>query len=476
MSQRKKWTWDALNRMTSINWIGNDGAVAQSITEALVYDVAGNITTVMREMGVFTFTHDATDQLTTMNGPAALGSLIDNRTWSFDGTGNRINDSILGAGSSVNNVITQLGGHNYTADASGWGNITRISGNQNSIGDRRFTYRADGQITAFTKSIGNGGSQIDTSAIYAVDALGRRTAKSVTINSGATIKQSFAFMGDEDKILLGRKGNGVVQLFIDGAGMDEHLAQIDVAGVRVYVTDHLGSVLNSAAAGSGNVYSPWGEVLVAAPVLTDGSDAVVYGLAGGTYNIESGTITFGVREYDPVLGRWLSADPIGFAGGDVNLYAYVWNNPLKYTDPNGLAGIIAGSGGAAGGGQGEGLVFEASGGIAIGTEGGSFGAAGFASTGSGTAIGGGVLAAGPLFGIFYGDISSLSGPGSSTTITTPAFSISFLSNSEGSIGIVFGKGGIGRGLAIFETQTQTQVGGVNGNGLFSNGPINACGR
>ena len=42
------------------------------------------------------------------------------------------------------------------------------------------------------------------------------------------------------------------------------------------------------------------------------------------------------RYYDPKLGRFLSEDPIGFAGGDVNLFAYVRNNPARFTDPSGL--------------------------------------------------------------------------------------------------------------------------------------------
>src|SRR5690606_23746949 len=40
--------------------------------------------------------------------------------------------------------------------------------------------------------------------------------------------------------------------------------------------------------------------------------------------------------YDPKLGRFISEDPIGFAGGDINLYGYVKNKPTNRRDPMGL--------------------------------------------------------------------------------------------------------------------------------------------
>jgi len=43
------------------------------------------------------------------------------------------------------------------------------------------------------------------------------------------------------------------------------------------------------------------------------------------------------RWYDPAAGRWLSQDPIGFAGGDANLYRMVGNHTTYATDPSGLA-------------------------------------------------------------------------------------------------------------------------------------------
>lgn len=42
-----------------------------------------------------------------------------------------------------------------------------------------------------------------------------------------------------------------------------------------------------------------------------------------------------MRYYDPQLGRYLSPDPIGIKGGDLNLYAYVSNTPTTYYDADG---------------------------------------------------------------------------------------------------------------------------------------------
>jgi uncharacterized protein RhaS with RHS repeats len=45
--------------------------------------------------------------------------------------------------------------------------------------------------------------------------------------------------------------------------------------------------------------------------------------------------------YNPVIGRFISEDPIGFAGKDSNLYRYVQNNSLKYSDPSGKLLFLA---------------------------------------------------------------------------------------------------------------------------------------
>jgi len=40
------------------------------------------------------------------------------------------------------------------------------------------------------------------------------------------------------------------------------------------------------------------------------------------------------RFYDPALGRFLAEDPLGYGGGDSNLYSFAWNNPKNWSDPS----------------------------------------------------------------------------------------------------------------------------------------------
>ena len=83
---------------------------------------------------------------------------------------------------------------------------------------------------------------------------------------------------------------------------------------------------------------------------------------------EIGLYYYRARYYDPMEGRFVSEDPLNFAGGDVNVYAYVDgvgkpflnpnlyhytdNNPINGTDPLGLFTIQIGAGGTIGAGAG----------------------------------------------------------------------------------------------------------------------------
>lgn len=56
---------------------------------------------------------------------------------------------------------------------------------------------------------------------------------------------------------------------------------------------------------------------------------------GREWNAELGLYYYRARFYDPIAGRFVSRDPIGFAGRDQNLYRYVGNSPQSFTDPTG---------------------------------------------------------------------------------------------------------------------------------------------
>ena len=102
------------------------------------------------------------------------------------------------------------------------------------------------------------------------------------------------------------------------------------------ICDHLGSPRIVVDVASGLIaqrmdYDAFGRVLSdTAPGFQP------FGFAGGLYDHDTGLVRFGVRDYDAETGRWTAKDPIRFAGGQANLYAYVHNDPVNYVDPSGL--------------------------------------------------------------------------------------------------------------------------------------------
>ncbi len=65
-----------------------------------------------------------------------------------------------------------------------------------------------------------------------------------------------------------------------------------------------------------------------------------FGFAGGLYEQATGLTRFGSRDYDAVTGRWTSKNPIRFAGGDSNIYGYVFSDPVNFIDPNGEIAVF----------------------------------------------------------------------------------------------------------------------------------------
>ncbi|MGB6228967.1 MAG: polymorphic toxin-type HINT domain-containing protein, partial [Litorimonas sp.] len=76
-----------------------------------------------------------------------------------------------------------------------------------------------------------------------------------------------------------------------------------------------------------------------APATGPGSNCGVTGFTTHVRDCQTGLEYMQTRYYDPVSARFTSNDPVGFIDqpypGQVNRYAYTWNNPINATDPNG---------------------------------------------------------------------------------------------------------------------------------------------
>ncbi|WP_217430516.1 RHS repeat-associated core domain-containing protein [Parasulfitobacter algicola] len=101
--------------------------------------------------------------------------------------------------------------------------------------------------------------------------------------------------------------------------------------------NRLGSILTAVALSTGTVAADYDYDSFGQRELLAGSVEQRYGYTGREHDVETGLIYYRARHYDPALGQFLQRDPIGFAAGDLNLYAYVWNDPHNWTDPAGLS-------------------------------------------------------------------------------------------------------------------------------------------
>jgi len=124
-------------------------------------------------------------------------------------------------------------------------------------------------------------------------------------------------------------------------------------GVARYPTrDHLGSI-REVTDGAGTVvtrndYDPYGRLTRVA-----GSEDSRFGYTDHLNHVPSRLSLAVYRAHDAQLGRWISSDPIGLAGG-LNLHQYAASNPLYYVDRDGLNPFVGvwpgvGIGGAIGG-------------------------------------------------------------------------------------------------------------------------------
>jgi RHS repeat-associated protein len=131
-------------------------------------------------------------------------------------------------------------------------------------------------------------------------------------------------------------GSGNVKnAYIHNLAIDDPLAVEQGGNIYFYHKDGLGSVMDLTNI-SGSVVKSYRHKSFGEIYSETGTIDQPYTFTAREYDPESGLYYYRARYYDPKAGRFLTKDPIRFAGRDVNLYRYVANDPLNRIDPHGL--------------------------------------------------------------------------------------------------------------------------------------------
>jgi RHS repeat-associated protein len=135
--------------------------------------------------------------------------------------------------------------------------------------------------------------------------------------------------------ILRQTTGAAVRTYIHGPGIDEPLAHEEGSATTYYHADALGSIVRLTD-GTGNVvvsrqYDAWGN-------LEAGATTAGFAFTGREWDPEIGLYYYRARYYDAKAGRFISEDPIGFAGGK-NFYDYATANPARFVDPFGYSSV-----------------------------------------------------------------------------------------------------------------------------------------
>jgi RHS repeat-associated protein len=326
------WTWgngqamvrrfDAAGRLKSFSFGSN--ASGSPDTRGLAFDAAGRIVALVDGLDVSFDQYHGYDNLDRLTSSRLTSAALTTYGYTYDLAGNRVSRTLNGSSTTYgtattsNRLMSLSGGQGaaYTYDAAG--NVT-------GDGSRSFTYDNAGRRVRATF-----GSVTST---FAYNALGQRVMKS---GPGGTTLYAY----DEQGQLLGE---------YDGSGnpSQETVWLLDVpvltlrGGAVFYVqADHLNTPRRISRPSDNKPVWLWESE----PFGNGQPDQNPAGLGNFVYNLrmpgqvydqETGQFYNYYCDYDPGTGRYGESDPIGLRGG-VNTYAFVGNNPTKYSDPRGL--------------------------------------------------------------------------------------------------------------------------------------------
>lgn len=278
------------------------------------YDVQGRLASRKdQQHGEERFHYDAESQLLGVSNAAGQWR----ETFAYDAAGNRQHTSGQNVSVLSGNRLHSQGDYECIYDERG--NLIEL---RTGGGSTHFGYDLKNQMVRASGPRGV--------VEFKYDALGRRIEKK---SAERTIR--YVWVGELlAREIVGTADGEVTRDYLYRPGSFEPIALRVDGRYYYYHNDHLGTP-QRLTDGDGRVvwsarYFAYGfaevEVgIVENPLRFEGQYA----------DVETGLHYNRYRYYSPVLGRYLSVDPIGLGGGP-NLYLYAGNNPLNKTDPLGL--------------------------------------------------------------------------------------------------------------------------------------------
>lgn len=298
--------YDGMSRLKRLKDVSS---TATLFDRQYTYNSASQISQIIEPTQTRNFGYDNVNRLISMNNGTA------NESYAFDDVGNRTSSHRSASyGYQPFNKITSTANSTINYDANG--NMVTKSEGSNFW---RFTWDYENRMTS--------ASTRKETVRYRYDALGRRVQRYF---KGGKENTKFIYDGQD---VLADDNAGVLTKYQNGLGIDDKLKVSLNGAAKYFLTDHLGST-NALTNSSGAItesasYDSFGNA-------TNANFPTRYQFTGREYDNFTGLHYYRARFYDANLGRFISEDPIGFAGGDVNLYGYVGNKSVNFYDPFGL--------------------------------------------------------------------------------------------------------------------------------------------
>lgn len=289
------------------------------------YDENSNPISMATLAGTSFYGYDATGQLTDVTYPDGR-----NVTYEYDLAGNRVTVTDDGVptvyATNELNQYTQVGDATYGYDTDG-----NMTSKTDATGTTLYEYDVENRLVRVV-------APTDGTWEYEYDGLGNRIA---VAHDGVVTSYAHDPIGlvdiaaeyDPNGVLAARcvHGIGLVAL-LDPEGTGAYFAY-DATGHTRQLTDEWGVVSNTYN------YGPFGMLLT---LSEERPNAFRYVGRFGVLDDGNGLNCMRARQYHPSIGRFLTIDRLRLAGGDTNMYRYVYNSPLIFVDPSGDSLITVG--------------------------------------------------------------------------------------------------------------------------------------